>query len=107
MTKKRFWSEYYNVGYYTEIVDSEKELEDVPNPQKNLTIGEVIDLLNKLYEDNLILRSKINTFEEHQKYIYSSIYGKELHRVAFNPINKLNNSQYYNFKHDNKYIMVR
>lgn len=51
MTKnKRFWSEYYSVGYYTEIVDNEKELANVPNPKKNLTIGEAVDLLNEQHE---------------------------------------------------------
>ena len=46
----RFWSEDYSVGYYTEVVDNEKILEDVPNPKKNLTIDELVDLLNKLYD---------------------------------------------------------
>ena len=47
---ERFWSEDYSVGYYTEVVDNEKILEDVPNPKKNLTIDELVDLLNKLYD---------------------------------------------------------
>lgn len=51
MTEKRFWSEDYSVGYYTEIVDNEKEFEDVPNSKKNLTIAEVVDTLNELYEE--------------------------------------------------------
>ena len=54
---KRFWSEYYSVGYYTEIVDNDKELADVPNPKKNLTIGEAVDLLNKLNNENKQLRN--------------------------------------------------
>lgn len=57
---KRFRSEYYSVGYYTEIVDNEKELEDVPNPKKNLTIGEVVDTLNELHEENQRLTDKLN-----------------------------------------------
>ena len=56
MTEKRFWSEDYSVGYYTEIVDNNKELEDVPNPKKNLSIGEAVDLLNKLHEQNQDLK---------------------------------------------------
>ncbi len=56
---KRFQSEYYSVGYYTEIVDNEKELEDVPNPKKNLTIGEVVDTLNELHEENQLLKKGI------------------------------------------------
>lgn len=47
MIKKRFQSDYYGVGYYTDIVDNEKELKDVPNPKKNLTIEEVVDKLNE------------------------------------------------------------
>lgn len=47
---KRFWSDDYSVGYYTEIVDNNKELADVPNPKKNLTIEEVVDLLNEQNE---------------------------------------------------------
>jgi len=54
---KRFWSEYYNVGYYTEIVDNEKELKDVPNSKKNLTIGEAVDILNELAEENKKLKN--------------------------------------------------
>lgn len=52
MTEKRFWSEYYSVGYYTEIIDNDKELKDVPNPKKNLSIKEAVDLLNELHEEN-------------------------------------------------------
>ena len=59
---KRFWSEDYCVGYYTEIVDNEKELEDVPNPKKNLTIEEVVNILNELHEENEALKKfvKVN-----------------------------------------------
>jgi hypothetical protein len=52
MTEKRFWNEDYSVRYYTEIVDNDKELKDVPNPKKNLTIEEVVDLMNELAEEN-------------------------------------------------------
>ena len=62
---ERFWSEDYTVGYYTEVVDNEKILEDVPNPKKNLTIDELVDLLNKLYEENrrfeFVLQEPIRT----------------------------------------------
>lgn len=54
---KRFWSEDYSVGYYTEIVDNDKELTDVPNPKKNLTIEEVVDLLNELNDEIKKLRT--------------------------------------------------
>ena len=59
MTEKRFWSEDYGTGYYTEVVDNEKELEDVPNPKKNLLIEEVIDLLNELAEENKLHKERI------------------------------------------------
>ena len=57
---KRFLSADYGHQYYTEIVDTEKELdESVDNPSKRLTITECVDLLNafaltvdKLDEDN-------------------------------------------------------
>ena len=60
---KRFLSTDYGHQYYTEIVDTEKELdESVDNPSKRLTITECIDLLNdfaltidKLDEDNAAL----------------------------------------------------
>lgn len=60
---KRFLSADYGHQYYTEIVDTEKELdESVDNPSKRLTITECIDLLNdfaltidKLDEDNAAL----------------------------------------------------
>ena len=58
MTEKRFWSEDYSVRYYTEIVDNEKELKDVPNPKKNLTIEEVVDTLNELHEENKELKKE-------------------------------------------------
>ena len=60
---KRFLSADYGHQYYTEIVDTEKELdESVDNPSKRLTITECIDLLNdfvltidKLDKDNTAL----------------------------------------------------
>lgn len=63
---KRFLSADYGHQYYTEIVDTKKELdESVDNPSKRLTITECIDLLNafaltidKLDEDNTALRKE-------------------------------------------------
>lgn len=56
---KRFLSADYGHQYYTEIVDTEKELdESVDNPSKRLTITECIDLLNELDEDNTALRKE-------------------------------------------------
>ena len=68
MTKnKRFWSEDYSVGYYTEIIDNSKKLADVPNPKKNLTIEENVDLLNKLYEENMELKADNKYLKERFK----------------------------------------
>ena len=63
---KRFLRADYGHQSYTEIVDTEKELdESVDNPSKRLTITECIDLLNdfaliidKLDEDNTALRKE-------------------------------------------------
>lgn len=56
---KRFLSADYGHQYYTEIVDTEKELdESVDNPSKRLTITECVDLLNELDEDNTALRKE-------------------------------------------------
>ena len=63
---KRFLSADYGHQYYTEIVDTEKELdESVDNPSKRLTITECIDLLNafvltidKVDEDNTVWRKE-------------------------------------------------
>ena len=61
MTKKRFISEDNCCGYYTEIIDNEKELDlSIPNPKKNLIIEELVDLLNELNEENERLRKCIN-----------------------------------------------
>ena len=47
MTKKRFRSDDDCAGYYTEIIDEEKELDlSLPNPKKNLTIEELLECLN-------------------------------------------------------------
>lgn len=62
---KRFWSEDYTVGYYTEVVDNEKILEDVPNPKKNLTIDELVDLLNE--QDQQIKQTKDAFYEAHKQ----------------------------------------
>lgn len=65
MTKnKRFWSEYYSVGYYTEIIDNYKKIADVPNPKKNLTIEEAVDILNTLYDENEQLKSTIEAIDK-------------------------------------------
>lgn len=67
MTEKRFWSEDYSVGYYTEIVDNKKELKDVPNPKKNLTIEEVVDNLNELNDENEQLAKENKELQQKNK----------------------------------------
>lgn len=60
MTEKRFVSEDDCYGYYTEIIDNEKELDlSLPNPKKNLTIDELVDLMNELADENEWLKSEI------------------------------------------------
>ena len=60
MTKKRFISEDDCCGYYTEIIDNKKELDlSLYNPKKNLTIEELVDLLNELHEENRRLKSQL------------------------------------------------
>ena len=57
MAQKRFVSEEDCCGYYTEIIDNEKELDlSLHNPKKNLTIEELVDLLNELNEENKKLK---------------------------------------------------
>ena len=61
-----FISADYGHQYYTEIVDTEKKLdESADNPSKRLTITECVDLLNdfaltidKLKKDNTALRKE-------------------------------------------------
>jgi len=52
MIDERFYSEYYPTEYYTEIIDKEKKLDStIPNPKRNLTLTEVVDLLNELNQE--------------------------------------------------------
>ena len=64
MTEKRFVSEDNCCGYYTEIIDNEKELDlSLHNPKKNLTIEELVDLLNALHEENEQLKKELESFK--------------------------------------------
>lgn len=61
MTEKRFVSEDDCCGYYTEIIDNEKELDlSLHNPKKNLTIEELVNLLNELHKENMMLKEYNN-----------------------------------------------
>ena len=47
-------------GYYTEIIDNEKELDlSIYNPKKNLTIDELVELLNEQNETIIRLKNQV------------------------------------------------
>ena len=74
MTEKRFVTEDGCSGYYTEIIDNEKELDlSLPNPQKNLTIEELVNLLNDLSEENGQLKQEVEFWKQ-----VASQYSNEL-----------------------------
>lgn len=74
MIEKRFTSEYDRCGYYTEIIDEQKELDlSIPNPKKNLTIEELVDLLNVLYNENEELKKDVEYWKQ-----VASQYSNEL-----------------------------
>lgn len=83
MVEKRFWSEDHCIGYYTEVIDNDKELEDVPNPKKNLTIGEVVDTLNELHSEN-------EQFKQSQKSILREL-------LIYRRIASCSNCKYQNY----------
>lgn len=58
---KRFRSDDDCVGYYTEIIDEEKELDlSLPNPKKNLTIEELLECLNMQNMEIKALRKELH-----------------------------------------------
>lgn len=61
MIKKRFRSDDDCAGYYTEIIDEEKELDlSLPNPKKNLTIEELLECLNMQDMEIKALRKELH-----------------------------------------------
>ena len=55
-----------------------------------------------------LLRFGVNERSEHQSHNYSSIYGKIIYPVAFNPLCNDGRNAYYKFNYDkNKYYFVR
>ena len=65
MTAKRFRNEDNCWGYYTEIIDEQKELDlSIPNPKKNLTIEELVDLLNDFDEHIKELKQEVELLRE-------------------------------------------
>lgn len=70
MTEKRFINEDGCWGYYTEIIDNEKELDlSLPNPKKNLTINELVDLLNELHEENIELHIQTDFLKDENRHM--------------------------------------
>lgn len=86
MTEKRFVNEDDCCGYYTEIIDNKKEVDlSLHNPKKNLTIEELVDLLNE-QNKNIIRKDKqIN-------YLKRVIYNNEpkiFVQAVFNDLEKI------------------
>ena len=72
MTKKRFRSDDDCAGYYTEIIDEEKELDlSLPNPKKNLTIEELLECLNMQDMEIKVLRKELHLV--HMSSIFSTV----------------------------------
>ncbi len=72
MTKKRFRSDDDCAGYYTEIIDEEKELDlSLPNPKKNLTIEEVLECLNMQDMEIKALRKELHLV--HMSSMFSTV----------------------------------
>ena len=72
MTKKRFRSDDDCAGYYTEIIDEEKELDlSLPNPKKNLTIEELLECLNMQDMEIKALRKELHLV--HMSSIFSTV----------------------------------
>ena len=72
MTKKRFRSEDNCIGYYTEIIDEEKELDlSLSNPKKNLTIEELLECLNMQDMEIKALRKELHLV--HMSSMFSTV----------------------------------
>ena len=72
MTKKRFRSDDDCAGYYTEIIDEEKELDlSLSNPKKNLTIEELLECLNMQDMEIKALRKELHLV--HMSSMFSTV----------------------------------
>lgn len=72
MNKKRFRSDDGCAGYYTEIIDEEKELDlSLPNPKKNLTIEELLECLNMQDMEIKALRKELHLV--HMSSMFSTV----------------------------------
>lgn len=69
---KRFRSDDDCVGYYTEVIDEEKELDlSLPNPKKNLTIEELLECLNMQDMEIKALRKELHLV--HMSSMFSTV----------------------------------
>lgn len=89
MSKERFSSEDYGSGYYTEIFDSHKELDmTLYNPSKLLTVTELVDMLNSLYDENKKLRLMIKA-NVNGVYREGSLFDLQFKAIAYDDITKV------------------
>ena len=69
---KRFRSDDDCAGYYTEIIDEEKELDlSLPNPKKHLTIEELLECLNMQDMEIKALRKELHLV--HMSSMFSTV----------------------------------
>ena len=69
---KRFRSDDDCAGYYTEIIDEEKELDlSLPNPKKYLTIEELLECLNMQDMEIKALRKELHLV--HMSSMFSTV----------------------------------
>lgn len=54
-----------------------------------------------------LLRFDVNERSEHQRHDYSTIYGKIIYPVAFNPLDDKKRAHYKFNCHNNRYEMIR
>ena len=57
-------------------------------------------------DEHLIIQIISDDYKEHQSNHYSSIWGKEIYPVAFNPIEENRGRAKYDFRKNNRYKMM-
>jgi hypothetical protein len=68
----------------------------------------IIKVKGQIVMEPLLVRLvKQKGLKEHQRGTYSSIYGKELYPVSFNPLDDDKNAWYIFRKYKNRYVMRR
>ena len=58
-------------------------------------------------DEPLIVQIILGDISEHQRNTYSSIWGKELYPVAFNPLDDDEDNVRYDFSSRSRYPMIR